>query len=294
MQSEWIVGFATPFPTPLAKIPSASAHARDVQRSTQSGAPERSRQRDEAQAREALREIAERRKFPHTAPAPNAAKRMPAIFGSESKRCTTSTGTAAKNASHAASPARKSGIHTRSNGSRNRTRRPVRIPRDSGAAGTEPPPRHEQGDERERDDVRRGVDDQHARRAHHADQHAADRRPEQHRRADRALEERVRLADDLLVLAEELGHDHPLRREVRRAERTEQERERDERRERQVAGPVQHRHEQHQRRANGVREQHRPARPSRVGSVPEGSPVTATPISSAAMTPAIRAGEPSS
>ncbi len=123
--------------------------------------------------------------------------------------------------------------------------------------GQRPPLWDEDLHEHERDDVRRGVDEEHARRAEDADQHAGDRRPEQHRRANGALEERVRLRDDALVFAEQLGDDQPLRGEVRGAEGTERERHRKQHDEGEVTAPVEHGHEEHQRSANRVGGKHR-------------------------------------
>ena len=58
--------------------------------------------------------------------------------------------------------------------------------------------------------------------ADQAEEDARQRRAEQQRRPLRRLRERVRLRDRRLVLPEQLGHDHPLRREVRRRQRPEQ------------------------------------------------------------------------
>ena len=153
--------------------------------------------------------------------------------------------------------------------------------------------RHEEHDEQERDDVCRRVDDEHVRGANEADQHAADRRPEQHRRADRALEERVRLADRLLVLAEQLRNDHPLRGEVRRPEDAEQEREHER------APPARGARSSgaRARGASAARAARRRSSierraPSRwTTSRPEGSPATVSPTSSAIITSVICAGE---
>ena len=56
------------------------------------------------------------------------------------------------------------------------------------------------------------------RRAERGDQHAGRRRAEQRRATLGALEDGVRLGDRPLVVADELGQDEPLRREVRREE----------------------------------------------------------------------------
>ena len=76
----------------------------------------------------------------------------------------------------------------------------------------------------------------------------------------RALEERVRAADQRLVLAEQLRHDHLLGGEVRPGERAEQEREHEDRGEGVDPRPVERRDRQHQRRADRVGEHHRPPR----------------------------------
>ena len=76
----------------------------------------------------------------------------------------------------------------------------------------------EQREEDERDEERRGVDVEHDRRAEGGDQHAGRRGPEQRGGPLRTLEDRVRLRDRALVVADELGQDQPLRGEVGREE----------------------------------------------------------------------------
>ena len=63
---------------------------------------------------------------------------------------------------------------------------------------------HERGDEQERHEVGRRVDVEDVRRADQADQDAGERRAEEDRRAVRRLEERRRLRDVGLLLADEL------------------------------------------------------------------------------------------
>ena len=98
----------------------------------------------------------------------------------------------------------------------------------------------------------RRVDDERPRRRDGRDQDPAEHGAEQHRDPRRALEERVRPADERLVLAEQLRHDHLLGREVRPGERAEQEREHEDRREGVDPRPVQQRDREHQRRADRV------------------------------------------
>ena len=116
---------------PLAKSAATSDRRGDVQRQD----PERQRlerhgQRDEPQPVEPPREergtrgCCRRRRRRRS-----RRSSMPATVGSAPKRSTTRTGTAAKNACHAASPTMKSGIQTRSSGSCTRKRRPASRPR---------------------------------------------------------------------------------------------------------------------------------------------------------------------
>ena len=120
--------------------------------------------------------------------------------------------------------------------------------------------RHEEGDERDGDDVGRSVDGQNRRRSDEADQHAGDRRPEQERDPLGALEERACLTDDTLVLAEELRDDDPLGGEVRRRQRADRESDADEHAERQRVRPVQHRDHEHQGSPSRVADHHRASR----------------------------------
>ena len=103
--------------------------------------------------------------------------------------------------------------------------------------------RHERPDEQERDGERRRVDEEQRRRADDADQHARGGRPEQHRHARGALEERVRPRHERLVLAEQLWENNSLRTEVRREEGPRDEDDREQEPEREQAAPVQRRHE---------------------------------------------------
>src|SRR5256885_157174 len=72
------------------------------------------------------------------------------------------------------------------------------------AAGYEP------GEEDEGDEERGGVDQEHGRGARHRDQKTGQRRPEHDREALRAAEKCIRLAEQALVLAEQLRQDRPL------------------------------------------------------------------------------------
>jgi hypothetical protein len=121
--------------------------------------------------------------------------------------------------------------------------------------------RAEAGDQHDGDEIGRGVDQQDRRRADDADQDPGQRRPGEQRRPRRGLEERLRLGDALLLLAEQLRDDHLLRGKVRRGERAERERDDEQGRVGQAASPVQDRYDGHQRRSRPVAEQHRATRP---------------------------------
>jgi hypothetical protein len=118
--------------------------------------------------------------------------------------------------------------------------------------------RHEQREEHERDEERGGVDVEHLRRADGRDQQPRQRRTQQRGRALGALDDRIRLRDDALVLAHELREHEPLGREVRRQEDAEQRDERQQHAEREHAERVQDRHRRHQRRPREVAQEHRP------------------------------------
>jgi hypothetical protein len=98
---------------------------------------------------------------------------------------------------------------------------------------------HEQPDEGQRNEVGGGIDDDHPRRPEPRDQEAGCRRPEQQRDALRSLKECIRLADDPLVLADELRDDRALGGEVRAGQSAEAEHEDEQERERERAAPVQ-------------------------------------------------------
>ncbi len=261
VQIEWIDGLQMPFAMPLTRIATNSVAAPTSRGSSQSGAAWNGTE-SAIRRSPSTRCVRKRneRMFPTSAPAPKAAKSAPATLASESKRSTVKHG----HRREERLPGRVAGDEQRNPDTQQRLVDEKAQPREDparllglrrGVAG-----RHEEHDEQERDDVGRRVDDEHVRGSHQADQDAADRRPEQHRRADRALEERIRLAHRLLVLPDQLRKDHPLGREVRRAENAEQERDHHERRQRQVPGPVEHRHEHHQRRAHRIGDQHRAPR----------------------------------
>src|SRR6266540_1086441 len=133
---EWIEGLQIPFAMPLARTATKSTEAPTSSGSTQSGIAWNGT--DSAMRRRPGTRSARKRNertLPQTAPAPNAAKSAPATFASAPKRSTVSTGTAAKNACQPASPTMKSGIQTRSSGSRTRKRSPAKTPRDSSSSG---------------------------------------------------------------------------------------------------------------------------------------------------------------
>ena len=65
----------------------------------------------------------------------------------------------------------------------------------------------ERGDEHDAERERDGVQEQHVRDADHGDQPARESRPEEERGPLRGLEQRVRLGEEALVLADELGED---------------------------------------------------------------------------------------
>jgi hypothetical protein len=75
-----------------------------------------------------------------------------------------------------------------------------------------------------------------------------------------SLDDRVRLPDGALVVANELRQDQPLRREVRRDEAADREDAHEQQREREQADLVQERDREHQRRTARVAEHHRRAR----------------------------------
>src|SRR6266511_2685128 len=204
--------------------------------------------------------------FPITAPTPNEANSQPAILGSWPKRAITSTGIVMKNAVQAASPIAKTGHQTRSRGSRSRKRSPLRILLERRAT------RHERGDEEDGDDIAAGIQNQDARRSHHADQDPAERRPEQQRRPRSRLEEGVRLSHLRLVLTEQLGDDHLLRREIGSAERTEPEGDGKQHGEREPSRPVEHRDDEHERGTRSVADDHRPARAEPAEETTAGQP----------------------
>jgi hypothetical protein len=80
------------------------------------------------------------------------------------------------------------------------------------------PAGNEQRDQRERDEKGRSVDVQHLGRPDDGDQDARQGRAEQRGRALGALDDRVRLRHDPLVLADDLREDETLRGVVRRDE----------------------------------------------------------------------------
>ena len=134
---EWIVGLQIPFPSPLTSTAANIAQAPTSSVSTQSGIAWRGTDIAISRKPSTLWEKKRNdRKFPISAPAPNPAKRAPAILASAPKRSIVSTGTAAKNACHAASPATKSGIQIRRSRSLTRKRRPTRMPPVSSSASS--------------------------------------------------------------------------------------------------------------------------------------------------------------
>jgi hypothetical protein len=117
----------------------------------------------------------------------------------------------------------------------------------------------EHGHERERE--RRRVDVEDVRRAERRDQEAGERRTEQGARLPRALEHTVGLGDRLLVVAEQLRQDHPLRREVGRVEAAECGDEEEQQGKREQVGGVKDRQRRHQRHSRQIRPQHGQPRP---------------------------------
>ncbi len=109
--------------------------------------------------------------------------------------------------------------------------------------------------------IRGGVDVEHVRRSDRRDQDPGEGRPEEGHRALRSLDDRVRLPDGPLVVADELRQDQPLRREVGREEAADGEDEDEQERKRQGACLVEKRNREHQRGACRVADDHRRARP---------------------------------
>jgi hypothetical protein len=107
---------------------------------------------------------------------------------------------------------------------------------------------HEQRDDDEAGDERRCVDEEHRRRAEHADEDTRDRRAEHRGEAIGRLEQRVRLAEPLLVVREEVGQQRGLRCERRRREDADACDEHEQQREAEQAGDVEQRDRRHERR----------------------------------------------
>ena len=107
-----------------------------------------------------------------------------------------------------------------------------------------------------------------------------------------ALDRAVGLRHSRLVLADELGENHSLGREVRRHEAAEERDERQQELEAERVGRVQERDRDEDRRAREVGEQHGVPSPSRCTTEPLGMPRIAIGRSSAARTRHIFPGEP--
>ena len=118
---------------------------------------------------------------------------------------------------------------------------PARTPRPSSDCGSGGRARHEQRQQREGAEERGGVDVEHDRRAEHGDQEARGGGPEQRRGAIRPLDDGIRLRDDVLVVADQLGQDQALGGEVRREEDPDHGDDREEQREGQPAERVEQR-----------------------------------------------------
>ena len=290
----WMLGLQMPFATPLAKHGEEAAPRADIERQQ----PERRAWNgtDSAMRRSpSIRSARKRneRTLPQSEPAPNAAK---SSRRSARPRRSARRRAPAPRRRTPARPRRRRGTAASRRAAAGRGRgsgSPDRSPRDSAGRRRALRRRHEQRDEQERHEVGGRVDDEHVAAPKTPIRTPRERRAEQHRRADRALEERVRLADGPLVLAEELRQDHPLRREERRAEHAEQQREHEQRPEREVrrssAAPAR----AASRRARGVGEQHRrAARRAGAASGPAGRPAARSRASSAAITNVIRVAEP--